>query len=119
MTFINNFHPYLLGKPFLLRTDHGSLVSLQNLAEGQLAQWLEKLQEYKFTIVHRSGRQHSNADALSKRACSQCQLLEPVTSAPHVNFKEEPVSPSTVTVAANDTVDGACSAENSLNIVSL
>ena len=40
--------------------------------EGQLARWLEKLQEYQFTIVHRPGRRHNNADALSRVPCHQC-----------------------------------------------
>jgi len=73
---------------------------------------------YEFMIVHRSGRQHSNADTLSRRLCFQCQRLEPVTSVLHVNWKKEPVSPSTVIVAATNTVDGVSSPENSLNIVS-
>ena len=40
--------------------------------EGQLARWLEALQEYHFTIEHCKGRLHGNADAMSRRPCSQC-----------------------------------------------
>ena len=29
---------------------------------GQMDRWLQKLQEYYFTIVHRLGRQHVNAE---------------------------------------------------------
>ena len=36
-----------------------------NSAEGQLARWLEQLEEYTFDIVHRQGKLHTNADALS------------------------------------------------------
>ena len=59
---------YLLGSKFILRTDHGSLVWLRNFKEpeGQLARWLEKLEEFQFEIVHRKGKVHSNADALSR-----------------------------------------------------
>jgi len=67
-----------------LRTDHGSLTWLQSFKEpeGQLARWLEKLQEYQFTIVHRQGKKHANADALSRLPCTQCgreshQTVEP------------------------------------------
>ena len=58
----------MLGRHFELRTDHGSLVWLQNFKEpeGQLARWLEKLQEFDFTIKHRRGLSHQNADAMSR-----------------------------------------------------
>ena len=67
VVFTEQFRPYLLGREFTLRTDHGSLSWLQSFKEpeGQLARWLEKLQEYHFNIVHRPGRKHANADALS------------------------------------------------------
>ena len=60
--FIHHFRHYLLGVHFTLRTDHGSLVWIQNFKEpeGQLARWLERLQEYTFTVVHRPGNQHTN-----------------------------------------------------------
>ena len=29
-------------------------------------------QEYKFSIEHRKGRLHGNADAMSRRPCTQC-----------------------------------------------
>ena len=71
--FIQHFCPYLLCNPFVLRTDHGSLTWLQNFKEpeGQLARWIEQLQEYHFEIVHRPGKCHSNADSLSLRPCNQ------------------------------------------------
>ena len=74
VTFIQHFRPYLLGRRFTLRTDHGSLTWLSNFRnpEGQLARWLEKLQEYDFEILHRSGRKHGNADAMSRMPCTQC-----------------------------------------------
>ncbi|XP_051816115.1 uncharacterized protein LOC127537562 [Acanthochromis polyacanthus] len=38
--------------------------------EGQVARWLEELQSFHFSVVHRPGAQHSNADALSRRPCA-------------------------------------------------
>jgi len=72
--FLQHFWPYLLGRHFTLRSDHGSLTWLRNFKEPkeQLARWLEKLQEYDFTILHRPGQRHSNADALSRLLCQQC-----------------------------------------------
>lgn len=68
---VRHFRPYLLGTRFTLRTDHASLTWLLNFKqpEGQVARWLEILQEYDFDIQHRPGRQHGNADALSRRPC--------------------------------------------------
>ena len=72
--FTHHFRPYLLGRQFTLRTDHGSLVWLKIFKEpeGQLARWLEKLQEYDFIVMHRQGSRHGNADALSRIPCKQC-----------------------------------------------
>lgn len=66
--FCRHFRHYLLGKPFLIRTDHHSLTWLMRFRhiEGQLARWLEELSSYDFQIKHRSGSSHVNADALSR-----------------------------------------------------
>ncbi len=68
---VRHFRPYLLGTKFTLRTDHASLTWMLNFRqpEGQVARWLEILQEYDFEVHHRPGRQHANADALSRRPC--------------------------------------------------
>ena len=57
VTFIRYFRSFLLGQKFTLRTDHGSLTWLSKFKQpkGQLARWIEKLQEYNFDIVHRPG----------------------------------------------------------------
>ncbi|KAA3678006.1 uncharacterized protein DEA37_0008956 [Paragonimus westermani] len=67
--FIKHFRHYLLGRRFLVRTDHSSLQWLQNFKdpEGQVARWQEFLQEYNFECKHRPGLRHRNADALSRR----------------------------------------------------
>ncbi|KRZ69679.1 Transposon Ty3-G Gag-Pol polyprotein [Trichinella papuae] len=68
-----HFQPYLYGRKFTARTDHNSLKWFQNFRdpEGQVARWLEKLAEFDFEVVHRPGKKHHNADALSRRACRQ------------------------------------------------
>lgn len=70
--FIKQFKHYLLGREFLLRTDHRSLVWLHKMKEpeGQMARWLEQLGPYTFKIEHRSGKQHGNADAMSRISCA-------------------------------------------------
>ncbi|GBM79924.1 Transposon Ty3-I Gag-Pol polyprotein [Araneus ventricosus] len=39
--------------------------------EGQIARWIQRLQEYDFEIQHRKGTSHGNADALSRRPCKE------------------------------------------------
>ena len=72
--FTRHFRLYLLGQHFTLRTDHGSLTWLKSFKEpdGQLARWLEHLQQFNFDIIHRQGHKHANADALSRYPCHQC-----------------------------------------------
>lgn len=68
---LKHFRKYLLGRKFHLRIDHAALKWLLNFKEpeGQVARWIEQLQEYDFTTEHRSGKIHGNADALSRRPC--------------------------------------------------
>ena len=74
VTYLKHFKQYLYGRHVKVRTDHGALRWLTNFKqpEGQLARWLEVVSEYDFEIVHRAGRSHANADALSRRPCRQC-----------------------------------------------
>ena len=78
IVFTKHFRPYLLGRHFTLRTDHGSLQWLYNFhePESQLACWLESLQELNFTIVHRKGKVHNNADTLSRMPSQQCGRVQ-------------------------------------------
>lgn len=68
---VQHFHPYLYGRHFTVRSDHAALRWLLNFKnpEGQLARWIQRLQEYDFEIEHRSGLKHNNADSLSRRPC--------------------------------------------------
>lgn len=76
---VEHFRHYLLGREFIIRTDHASLIWLLNFKnpEGQVARWLEILFQYSFKIFHRPGKNHGNADAVSRRPCncSYCRKL--------------------------------------------
>ncbi|GFS47181.1 hypothetical protein TNCV_2053491 [Trichonephila clavipes] len=79
---MEHFHPYLYGRRFLLRTDHASLTWLLNFknSEGQIARWIQRLQEYDVEIRHRKGSGHGNVDALSRKpcldSCKHCSRIE-------------------------------------------
>lgn len=74
VNFVKHYKHYLYGRRFVVRTDHGSLRWLMQFKnpEGQLARWLEVLSEFDMQIVHRPGKQHLNADAMSRIPCKQC-----------------------------------------------
>ena len=73
--FIKAYRHYLVGRHFTLRTDHAALRWLRSFKEpeGQIARWLEILEAYDFDLVHRPGQKHTNADAMSRGPCCQCQ----------------------------------------------
>lgn len=66
--FIEYFYQYLLGQQFVVRSDHQALVWLFKLKElkGRVARWIEILSEYNFEVQYRQGKQHGNADSLSR-----------------------------------------------------
>ena len=75
--FIRHFRHFLVGRPFVLRTDHSALTWLNKTRDpiGQNTRWLEQLGEFSFEIQHRPGVRHGNADALSRRPCPPRSLV--------------------------------------------
>ena len=67
--FTRQFRHYLLGRPFIIRTDHSSLTWLMNFKapQGQLARWVEELSQYDMVVKHRPGKKHINGDTMSRR----------------------------------------------------
>ena len=78
---VRHFKPYLYGAQFTCRVDHHSLLWLTNLKNptGILARWLETLSQFQFKIIHRPGKLHANADALSRLSMMErpkiCQIF--------------------------------------------
>ena len=74
--FTNQFKHYLIGKKFIVRTDHSSLTWLLKFKnpQGQIARWIEQLSQFHMIVQHRPGSQHVNADALSRLKVNEpCQ----------------------------------------------
>ena len=80
VAFVKQFRPHILGRHFVIRTDHAALQWLRRVPEpiGQQARWQEQLEEYDFDIVHRAGGQHGNADAMNRRPCDRTRCCRTV-----------------------------------------
>ena len=69
MWAIEHFYKYLIGKKFMIITDHSALKTLKTAkipTKGRRARWIMELQQYDFEIKHRSGKENSNANGLSR-----------------------------------------------------
>lgn len=86
--YMKAFKQYLLGKPFIVRTDHAALTWLQKtpIPIGQQARWLNILGEFDYKVIHRAGKSHQNADALSRRPCRQCGIHPDEISEPELRL---------------------------------
>jgi predicted aspartyl protease/transposase InsO family protein len=75
---LKTFRQYCLGRNILIRADHAPLLSIQKSPSpsAQMCRWLDFLQVFNFTIQHRPGLRHGNADGCSRAttACKQCHL---------------------------------------------
>ncbi|KAG0848253.1 hypothetical protein G6F17_011811 [Rhizopus arrhizus] len=62
------FRPYILGKKFMIITDHSALTGLLKTPNptGIIARWIVTLSEYDFEIKYRPGRVNESADFLSR-----------------------------------------------------
>ena len=85
---VRYFKHYLVGKPFTIYTDHSALkkLDLAKQTSGRRQRWYDYLQGFDFTIIHKPGHVHQNADALSRRTYTEHGSTEepntfPMTSA--------------------------------------
>ena len=65
---MHTFRVYLLGKPFIIQTDHRALKWLDQFRETntRLTRWSLALQPYSYTVEYRTGASNGNADGLSR-----------------------------------------------------
>ena len=80
--FVQQYNHFLLGRHFLVRTDNSAVRYWTKIhsetydPQGQTARWMVKLAMFDFEIKHRPGKQHSNADGVSRKPflrCAQCE----------------------------------------------
>ena len=83
VTGLKQFRQYLLGRHFVIRTDHAALTWLRRTAEPmpQLARWLTFIEQFDYEIEHQPGAKHGNADGLSRRTTQSVQVIRTESSA--------------------------------------
>lgn len=66
---VQKWHHYLLGQPFVIKTDHQSLKFLLDQRVGTVMQqkWIAKLMGYNFVVEYKKGKENLVADALSRQ----------------------------------------------------
>ncbi|KAD4178201.1 hypothetical protein E3N88_26792 [Mikania micrantha] len=66
---VQKWNHYLMGRHFVIRTDHYTLKFLleQRITTTEQQRLLLKLMPYDFSIVHRAGKENKGTDALSRR----------------------------------------------------
>jgi hypothetical protein len=64
---VEYFKHYFGTTHFFIVTDHAALKWLRTTElKGRRARWILRLEPYNFTILHRAGKKHNNADTLSR-----------------------------------------------------
>lgn len=74
---VRRWRAYLLGRSFVIKTDHRSLKYLleQRLTTPSQARWLPKIMGFDYEIQYRKGKENQGADALSRVAALQFNAL--------------------------------------------
>ncbi|KAF5462657.1 hypothetical protein F2P56_018645 [Juglans regia] len=91
---VQKWRPYLLGHPFVVRTDHQSLKYLleQKIGTPMQQKWTLKLLGYDMLVEYKKGLENKAADALSRRSEGEEQRVEAtlaVIALPTLEWMEE------------------------------
>ena len=90
---VKHFRPWLWGRSFRLITDHSALRWLHTMKEtvsggisSRLTRWTLRLQEYNFTVEHKPGKLHSDADGVSRLVAAATATISQRSPADHPDF---------------------------------
>ena len=81
---LKHFDVFLIGRHFEIVTDHRALQYLQSMknANPRLTRWALAVQPFDFSISHRPGKSHGNADGLSRQAWPEDYATDAVVETP-------------------------------------
>ena len=79
---VRSFSHYLRFRPFVIYTDHKPLLTCVNIdpkkdATGKRTRWALEWSTYEFSIKHKSGKRHGDADALSRAEHADAPATDP------------------------------------------
>ena len=63
---LNKFRHFLIGRRFVLETDHRNLCHLQTASTSKIERWYLRVADFDFSVVHIPGRLNKVADFLSR-----------------------------------------------------
>ena len=82
---VKKFHDYLLGRKFHIMSDHKPLQHLFStsrpvppLASARIQRWALKLGAYDYDLAYKPGKDHGNADTLSRLPLPESAVSTPV-----------------------------------------
>ena len=86
---VKKFHTYVYGTDFTVVTDHSALRNIQTPI-GRLCRWAIFLQAYSgMKILHREGKKHGNADAISRPVLDSLNIIIPLYNMNHDIFDDD------------------------------
>lgn len=93
---MRKWRPYLLGRPFVIKTNHQSLKYLLEQRVGTPAQqrWITKLLGYIFIVEYKQGKENVVADALSRRHGEEISTSSSASKSPTPAVLASNVSPA-------------------------
>ena len=114
---VEKFHGYIGGTKFLLVTDHSALQYLNSAknTNAKLARWAARLASYDFSIKHRAGRVHNNADGLSR---SRTHMTPDTPAEGTTAIDAAAVPDATLLVAALEAMYGDASIDGDIGLPS-
>ena len=91
---VKEFEPFLIDAPFTIITDHQALQWLptKRFENKRLMTWAMKLNEFKYTVKHRTGRNNANADFFSRSPLPNSAPPEPAELAQSPLYNKQQIS---------------------------
>ncbi|XP_038139940.1 uncharacterized protein K02A2.6-like [Cyprinodon tularosa] len=94
---IKRFHKYIYGRMFTISTDHKPLISLfhekkpvPQMCSPRVQRWATLLRAYEYKIIYKPGKEHANADALSRLPLPHTEEEEETAQVLLLDLMEDP-----------------------------